>query len=206
MNPAQIESALIDVRRSYRLIHDYQRAVLDAVKYVGAHLGLTYRGGYPLFSDCSPRNGKGALENWAWDWLNLVFYDFHFNNDIGKNHFNLSIWVFSDTGFFMSNDPSAEQTDVATFAASESSETKVGFILYREWKDEYNQFHQTKADLRRFIESGQLPTLLSAGGVAGKSFPFSRLTNAESTDMLIDELIQWAKASGFPMELSAKKD
>lgn len=45
-NPAEIADALLDVRKSYRLLHDYQRAALDAASYIGNRLGLSYQGGY----------------------------------------------------------------------------------------------------------------------------------------------------------------
>jgi hypothetical protein len=41
MNPstASIEQALLDVRKAYRLLHDYQRMVMDALNYVGSSWG-----------------------------------------------------------------------------------------------------------------------------------------------------------------------
>ena len=45
----EIEKALVDVRKAYRLLHDYQQAVLDAAKYIGSRLGLELRRRLPVF-------------------------------------------------------------------------------------------------------------------------------------------------------------
>jgi hypothetical protein len=207
MSAIEIDEALLDVRRAYRLLHDFQRAALDAAKYVGKRVGFTYQGGYPLFSNVSPQRGRGSLENWSWDWLNLVCYDFHFNNGTDENHFNLLIRLFSDTGYFMSDQATAAKTDVTSFAAPEASETKVAFILYgkEKWTGEHDKFAETKDQVRQFLEKDELPAKLRAAGIVGKCFPFSRLANEKAADDLVDELIKWAKANGFPMELTNKK-
>jgi hypothetical protein len=197
----EIEQALLDVRKAYRLLHDYQRAALDAARYIGAQLGLTYNGGYSNFSDCAPRNGKGQLTCWAWDWLNLVFYDFHFSKKFGEKDFNLSIWLFSDTGYFVSDNPSPVQTDVNSFAPVEHSGTKVGFIMYRAWKDELDQFRYDKEAVHRFLENhGELPRAHNEAGVFAMCCDFSRLSDEVSTDEVIAELVKLAKSHGFPLE------
>ena len=145
MTPSQteIEKALVDVRTAYRLLHDYQRAALDAAKYIGTQLSFDYRGGYQGFTDnSSPKPGKGHLSLSSWDWLNLVFYDFHFTRRLGSTDLNLLIRLFSDTGYFISDDPSPDKTVVSTFAPVELSRTMVGFLFYMEWKPEYDGFQR----------------------------------------------------------------
>ena len=202
----EIDQALLDVRKAYRLLHDYQKAALDAAKYVGAQMGFTYCGGYPLFSNCAPKAGKGSLESWAWDWLNLVFYDFHFTKKIGeKELLNLCIRLFSDTGYFISDDAAPVETEVATFAAVERAGTKVGFLLYREWKPEFEQLVKDRGTVRRFIEKdGELPNELKEAGLVVKFCDFSRLADEESTDKLIDEVVQMAQSNGLPLQRTKK--
>ena len=197
----EIDQALLTVRRAYRLLHDYQRAALDAAKYIGAQLGFTYDGGYSNFSNCAPRDGKGDLDNWSWDWLNLVFYDFTFTRKIGAKEVHLSIWLFSDTGYFISDHTAAEHTDVTTFAPVENSGTQLGFLLYRVWNNAYDQFRYDKDGVRRFLENdGEVPGNLKDAGILGKCCDFSRLSDEASTDAVIGELVQLAKSSGFPLE------
>ena len=76
--PQNIKDTLQEARKAYRFLYDYQKRILDLVSYIGGKYGFRYRGGYSKFSNSSPRDGKGNLGNWAWDWLNLYFYEFNF--------------------------------------------------------------------------------------------------------------------------------
>jgi hypothetical protein len=201
-----IESALVDVRRAYRLLYDYQRAALDSAKYIGSQLGLEYKGGHSYFSDCAPRDGRGSLDNWAWDWLNLMCYEFHFQQTIAKDKYlNFSIWLFSDTGYFISDHSAPDQLIVNTFASPEKSGTKLGFVVYWTWKNTYhNQLWETPENLRRFIEKGELPSQMDDDGVLGMCSDFSCLADQNSSDEVIAELVRFAKAKGFPLEKQTK--
>ncbi|HKW28845.1 MAG TPA: hypothetical protein VJT54_05885 [Verrucomicrobiae bacterium] len=201
VSTAKIDEALLDVRKAYRLLHDYQRMALDAAKYIGTQLELTYVGGYPCFSKCAPRDGKGSLDNWAWDWLNLMFYEFHFHREITKDQWiNLSIWLFSDTGYFISDDRARNQTDVNTFLPVDKAGTKVGFLLYRDWKQEYYRLRDNEEYLRRFLEhEGELPELLKDGGVLGTCCDFSQLADEASTEAVIDGLVRLAQDGKLPL-------
>lgn len=203
----EIDSALVDVRRAYRLLHDYQRAALDAAKYVGIKTGFEYAGGYPLFSNCSPRNGKGILESWSWDWLNLFFYDFHFTRKVdGERTLNLSMWLFSDTGYYVSDDPAPVETDVSTFAPVEKSSTKIGFLMYLNWEPEFDElFYKNRDAIRTFLETnGELPAGLRNAGAFGKCYDFAQLSDEESAGQVIAELINLAAMHGYLLEPAVK--
>lgn len=206
-NAQDIEQALLDVRKAYRLLHDYQRAALDAANYIGNQLGFTYVGGWPLFSDCAPRVGKGGLDYWAWDWLNLVCYDFNFEqNTAATGKIDLTICLMSDTGFYVSDKPQVSKIDVTSFKAAESSETKVGFLLYREWQNNFTAVRWERTAIRRFIENnGELPSEMMKAGVVGKCCSFARICDEDSADSVIDELLHLAKSKGFPLERVRKK-
>jgi len=202
----EIEAALVDVRKAYRLLYDYQRSALDAAKYVGSKLGVEYKGGYSHFSNSSPKDRKGSLENWAWDWLNLMFYEFHFQGQLSdKSDINLSIWLFSDTGYFVSNHAAPDKRDINTFALPENSATKMGFLFYRHWDESYYPLlKDTLGNLRRFVEKGEIPSQMHEGGVLGMSCDFSRLSNQISADELIAELVILAKTTGFELDQQNK--
>jgi hypothetical protein len=135
-----------------------------------------------------------------------MFYEFHFNREITeKDVINLSIWLFSDTGFFISDHAAPDKRVVNTFASPEKSGTKFGFLVYRHWKEEYyGQLRDTPANLRRFIEEGELPALLSEDGVLGMCSDFSRLADQNLADEVIAELVRLAKTKGFPLEQQPK--
>jgi hypothetical protein len=79
------ENMIINVRSSFRLLYFFNRKVLDLMKYIGRKFNLRYIGGWSKFSDSYPKDGKGSLENWAWDWLNLYLYEFHFDKGAKEN-------------------------------------------------------------------------------------------------------------------------
>jgi hypothetical protein len=197
-NPSEIANALLDVRKAYRLLHDYQRAALDAASYIGNRLGFTYEGGYSRFTSCSPRTGKGWLGASAWDWLNLYFYEFHFmkQEEEGKQIF-LSILLFSDTGFYLNESVAPDRDDPGTYPSAEQSQTKVGFTFYRHWKGDYDSLFANRQQTRDFLIDEKLPAMLLEGGVRGMVRDFSCLAEQESTDTLVTELIGFGAREGF---------
>lgn len=131
----KISSTLLEVRKAYRLLYNYQDRLLDLVSYIGGKYGFSYKGGYSKFSDVAPRNGGGHLDNWAWDWLNLYFYQFDFKPKAGEKleptiHF--SVFVVNDTGYFDARDADDERKtsklDTTTFNSVEESKSKLIFV------------------------------------------------------------------------------
>lgn len=173
-------------------------------RYVGNCLGLTYSGGFPLFSSAAPNSGKGNLNYWAWDWLNLYFYDFYFEarDAQGEKLFGLSIFLFSDSGFWIGD--SDDPTEVGAFAPVEKSDTKVAFLLYREWSGEFEDALHTKETLRTFLEKGEegLPELMR-GKVFARVYDFADLSDQDSTDRVISEIRSLAESKSLPMPVPA---
>jgi hypothetical protein len=203
---AEINEVLLDVRKAYRLLHDYQRMALDVTNYIGKQLGLPYVGGWPKFSDASPKKGKGGLDYWSWDWLNLVFYECHFSEvPLGAPGLRVSVLLISDTGYFCSEQESVEQTNVSDFLAVEKSQTMVGFIISgKEWP--HPAFLENKEQMKTFIESkGNLPGEYAAAGVIGKCYDYDRLVDQQETDMLIQELVAYANGAGIPLKVAPYK-
>lgn len=197
-SPSDIAKALLDVRKAYRLLHNYQRAALDAARYIGNRLGFPYEGGYPRFTSCSPGDGKGWLGLSAWDWLNLYFYEFHFMKEEGEGkHIHFSILLYSDTGYYLGESIAPDREDPGTYPSAEQSETKVGFIFYREWPAAYDSLFNNRQQARDFLVNGKLPATLLVEGVRGKVRDFSCLASQESTDHLVMELMSFAKTEGF---------
>lgn len=197
-NPSEIADALLNVRKAYRLLHDYQRAALDAASYIGNRLGLSYQGGYPRFTACSPRDGKGWLGASAWDWLNLYYYEFHFRKqETEERSVNLSILLFSDTAYYLNQSVAPARDDPATYPAAEQSETKVGFLFYRQWQGPYDSIFSDRQQVRELLAEGKLPPMLLDGGVRGKVWDFSCLASQETADQLVMELMSFAKTEGF---------
>lgn len=70
----ELNNALADVRRAYRLVHAYQRRVSDLMTQVDQTLsatGLSFVQWRPLFNKASPRTSTPFFSGgrWAWDML-----------------------------------------------------------------------------------------------------------------------------------------
>ena len=120
------DAAMVDVRGAFRLLYAYNRRILDLMKYISARLDVPYAGGWAKYGDPSPGNGQGDLDNWAWDWLNMYFYEFHFTTKLEDTEYGLSILLQSDTGFW---DSSCDELDIDRYTAIEKSKTRLIFIL-----------------------------------------------------------------------------
>lgn len=202
--PAGIKDALLEVRKAYRLLHDYQRMVMDALNYVGIQFGLTYMGGWPKFSAVTPRLGGGNLNYPAWNWLNLMAYDFHFTRDIeGGKTLMVSMLLISDTGYYCSKEEAMEQKDPADFLPPEQSGTKIGFVIsVEDWQP---AFMEDREAIRVFIETGgELPAEFVGKGIITRCYDLARLMSEDSTNTLIDELIAVANKSGIPLQRHVK--
>ena len=125
---------LLQVRKAYRLLFDYQTKLLGLVKYIGGRFGYTYQGGYPKFSGNQPRMGSGNLNNWSWDWLNLYFHEFHFGEEATANGDKLTfaVFVLIDDGYFQTfeqNDGMAKRLNVDQFEKVEFSNSKLILVV-----------------------------------------------------------------------------
>lgn len=197
-NLSEIAAALLDVRKAYRLLHDYQRAALDAAGYIGNRLGFSYQGGYPRFTSCAPRSGRGRLEDSAWDWLNFYYYEFHFRKqESEQSSVNLSILLFCDTAYYLNHSVAPVRDDPATYPAAEQSETKLGFLFYRKWQSAYDSIFSDREQIREFLVEGKLEPMLIDGGVRGRVRDFSSLASQETAEQLVRELVNFGTTEGF---------
>jgi hypothetical protein len=199
----ETEDTLLEVRKAYRLIHDYQRVAMDAVSHIAQQLGLTYEGGYPKFSDPSPRRGQGELNYWAWDWLNFAFYEFCFTKKMaGGGKLMVSILLISATGYFELDDSSTAEPNGSDFPAAGKCRTEVGFVISAgKWP--HPAFMESNAGMKKFIDGhGELPAEHVEAGVIGKCVSLARLMSEETTAILIDELIAFANAANIPLTRS----
>ena len=139
---SQIETILVDVRKAYRLLYTYQRRVMDIIQFIGDLTSRRYQGGWSKFSNSSPKDGKGGvdLSFWAWDYLNMYCYEFHFADlVIGQNSVGLSVWLVSDSGFYDSE--IGDQPNIESFSSVENSATKLLFVIGKNtWHTKFEDF------------------------------------------------------------------
>ena len=145
----KFETTMANVRSSFRMLYVFNRRILDLMKYIGKKYNIPYKGGYSQFSNSSPRNNYGSLDNWAWHWLNMYLYEFVFFRDNTR----LSIILQSDTGMWDSETDKElaiekdKELAIEKFEKTEKSKTKLIFVfsndnssyvnLKKLYKDEY---------------------------------------------------------------------
>ena len=189
----ELEEVFKNVRSSYRLLFDYQKRVLDLVRYIGNRLEFGEALGVPAFSGASPREGKkGVFDLWSWDWLNMYHYKFNFLPKKAKSkEVYLDVHIISDTGYYLNTSApkhDAQKTDLGTFADVQSSETRL--ILYASeneflWKDivDVDGFDPSKEEINVITKLGHK--------VVGRNYPLSEFINNEATNQLIDTFRQY---------------
>ena len=206
--PQQLDSALTDVRKAYRLLHDYQRLAMDAVAYIGRQLGLTYDSGWSKYENAAPRDGHGRLTQSAWDWLNMMLYEFYFERDEKDGGgMCFSILLISDTGYFIGEPAGATKSNPLSYAPAELSKTCVAFMAstnVKAWKGP--DFVKNPAQMRAFLETGgELPEEYGAIGIVAKCCDFKRLATEDDTNRLIDELVSEFGSKRIPLKRLERK-
>lgn len=186
MKKEEFENALIDVRKAYRLLFLYQMRILDLVGYIGDSLNFRYEGGWSWFSANSPKEGKGLLECWAWDWLNMYFYEFKFvKRELNNIGLNFSILLQSDTGFY---DASIDNhLAIEGFGSAENSVTKLIFLLGKNCWDRPNK---NEFDPANEIFKKQPTSLVKSNGYSTllvKSYLLTDLFDIEGTSNVIND-------------------
>lgn len=132
INENQLTDVLKDVRKAYRLLYLFQKRILDTVSFIGTKYGFDkIERGYSKFSKRAPAIMAVDDKKWAWDWLNMYLYEFHFGaKDNDENKIYFSIILQSDTGFW--DGKSNDKLDLETYADVEESSSRLIFIAGRD--------------------------------------------------------------------------
>lgn len=192
------QNVLLEVRKAYRLLYQYQRRILDLMKYIGNAYQCSYKGGYTKFSNVSPRNGTGKLTNWAWDWLSMYYYEFHFES----NKCKFSVFLLNDTGYFEANkQESISPTSISKFFPIEKSETKLIFVagknLWEGWSNDWR-------DLYFVLEKQGLKTK-GEGKMVFKSYDLEGFFEESNAEIQLKDFQAYCEENDIPIKFSPKK-
>ncbi len=113
------------VRTSYRLLHDYQRLILDGCQYLGRELNLVYEQGQSRFSDVVQRRNKD-LKKWSWDWLPFYSYEMSFGKEVEDGRVHLSMVHIADTAGHATE--RSQRTDTQTMGSASQSHSLIVFV------------------------------------------------------------------------------
>jgi len=179
----EFNNMLTNVRNSFRLLYVFNKRLLDLMKYISKRFNLSYNGGWSKFSDPSPRDGKGSLDNWAWDWLNLYFYEFHFS----KDNIKFSIVFQADTGMW---DSEVDYLEVEKFEKTEKTKTKLIFVFSN------NEYWDMDLALdERYLKNEYEKEYIIANEkhekVYCKIFELDNFRNKNETDKALEEYIKY---------------
>jgi hypothetical protein len=190
------DHVFLDVRRAYRLLYLYQRRVMDLMKFIGNQLGLRYAGGWCQYSGATPRNGKGSLDNWAWDWLNMYQYEFNFaSRVIDDKEIRFSVFLISDTAFFDAG--LEDECDLKAYPSAENADTRLVFLTGKNaWHGDFEDFWENyKKDATDYVRVND------KGRVIVRSFPLKQFVNGKLAEQAILAYTGFCTANGIP-ELS----
>jgi len=199
-NEPTMNDAFLNVRKAYRLLHDYQCMVRDAVRYIGSQLDISYNGGWSKFAG-ETRSGYTKLDQSSWDWLPMMGCEFHFVKRLGDAEWlSFSFFIISDTGFLEGEAEVNDKEDLSAYEKAAESSTKFAFILRKEHWNRF-PFMENKVQMRNFIkEGGSLPDDLIKVGFVGKCYDISYLTSESEADKVVSDVINAAKEKAWPLE------
>lgn len=193
------EDVFLSVRKSYRLLHDYQQMVIDAVRYIGRELDIPEWGAYSHFAaGDAVSGGNRELAYSSWAWLPMMHAAFHFTKQLPDTEWmSLSILVLSDTGFIEGDDGGKDKEDTTTFEDVGDSKTQFAFFVYR--------MHPHRFDTDLF-GSGQLYNFLRTGSdlgtsIAGKLYNADCLCSESQLNAVIQDILNAARILNVPLDL-----
>lgn len=197
----KISSTLLEVRKAYRLLYNYQDRLLDLVSYIGGKYGFSYEGGYSKYSDVAPRNGKGDLSFWAWDWLNLYFYEFKFRLKVIEEldpRIYFAVLIVNDTGFFDARDAGdgrkPDKLDTSTFNSVEESKSELIFIAGRNLWDGWG----VNWDEPEFISKPNGKKQTTDGGIMlFKHYSLEKLENEQGAMSCLIDFERYCSENGI---------
>ncbi len=204
MNKDEFKTALVDVRRAYRLLYGYQRRVLDIVKYIAQKLSLHFEGGRSQFSNHAKEGKAVNLCCWAWDWLPFYVYEFRFAENNGVI---FSIILQSDSGYYESDvsdyedsdyDEGRWRLDVANFTSPEDSSTRLYFAATKGFSEKQRKDFLVEKEEDNFANNDPVYKEMQKNkkGLL-KPYCLTEFLNEESTIKVIYDFLKCSEEKGM---------
>lgn len=203
MEHLNLEKVLIDVRTAYRLLHDYQRRLLDIVISIRDGYNRNYFQSQPKFSDRTPSKNDKHLDRWSWDWLNLYYTEFKFDSySDGQNEHHFGIFLISDDGYYRNEliekkesrweeqknkiFYGSDRVETQKFAHPAESDSKLilvaGVNIYKPEGVYGNSFN-----LPQFILSSEQSYKNEEGVMISKTLSLNNLVDKDALDKILNE-------------------
>lgn len=196
----EIKESLIEVRKAYRLIFDFQSRILDLISFIKGKMNFEYSGGFVKYSNQSPKNGSGGLKQWSWDWLNFYFYEFHFKKKIiNSDEINFSIFLLCDTGYFESRkDNTISKLEINKYKSPQDSSTKLIFVVGKNTWSFFSESNWNNLDftLKEFDVKEN-----DNGIMIFKSYNLENFADESSANNVLKEFIDFSNSHSIPLEI-----
>lgn len=192
------EDLFLNVRKAYRLLHDYQQMVLDAIRYIGSQLDIAENGGLARFAGDAGKGRERTLGMASWDYLPMILCEYHFlKGRHPEEWLSLSIFVVSDTGYYDADPAIAEKSRSESYGDSEKSKSKL-IALIRPGHFEPTLF-KDPTEMREFVLKDTLPEDVKAKGWTCKSFGMDQILSEERANEIVDMIVKMAATNGFEL-------
>jgi hypothetical protein len=191
----EIDAVLCDVRKAYRLIHLYQRRVLDVCREIieafESELSFYYWASSQF--EMPPRRRTDPVGKWAWDFLPL--YDFavvYRPEDVDYkspkvNDWMLEVRITADSGYVTAGEIESDPRDFQDVAGCESCVRLYVYysskVLKGGWLDDLLRSSIFPADDREAELANGVRTL-------GMKFALAEMSNAGAVRNCVDKFRQ----------------
>ena len=195
-----MKEGLIEVRKAYRLLYNYQNRILDLMDFIGKTYEITFGAGYSQYSRVVRK--KGNLQNWAWDWLPMYYYEFFFEKKSSElGHIRFSVFLQNDSGYFDSrkDDKTADKLDVTTYQPVENAITQLIFVAGRNfWWDDWDK---STNSLPRLDDIGRAEN----GDLVYKKYNLENFSNEGETMKQLEDFSKFCINNNIPLQISNRK-
>lgn len=131
----EIESALVDVRKAYRLIYLYMKSTRDTIERIVEKFDCNFIWWTPINFDSPPNRGTNPFtgNRWTWDMLpvfNTYFLYLANHSDRGSQKAGdwlLEICLESDDGF---DDETEDEPDPTNFVSPDQCSSAINLSVY----------------------------------------------------------------------------
>lgn len=195
-----MKELLIEVKKAYRLLFDYQNRILDLMDFIGKTYEIDFSAGYSQYSRVVRK--KGQLHNWAWDWLPMYYYEFFFEEEkAGAGHLRLSVFLLNDSGFYDSSkdNKSAHKLDISSYKPIEETKTQLIFLAGKDfWWDDWDK---NTNSLPRLENEGKAEN----GDLVYKKYNLERFGNEDDTMKQLEDFSKFCTDNNIPLQISKRK-
>ena len=146
-NMTSEQELFANVRKSVRLLYEYQKRMQGTMFYIKMALKIDERHNrievsklYSRAPRLSKDYGETSLhhDNWAWDYIYPIAMEYHLGEKgLNDADFRLSVIQVTDDGYYraISRGQSVNRLDTNTYASAENSESYVLFVMEVKPKD-----------------------------------------------------------------------